>query len=72
MLLKSSPKSAPPVSRSPVALLPGKDKEPNWLPAPDGSDDAPVLAQGDAALNLARGRRDLEATRCCASRVAAL
>jgi hypothetical protein len=29
---------------------PGKDKEANWLPAPDGPDlsgDAPILAEGD-------------------------
>jgi hypothetical protein len=37
----------------------------------DLSGDAPVLAQGDVAVNRARRRRDLEATCCCASRVAA-
>jgi hypothetical protein len=37
---------------------PGKDKEANWLPAPDGdlSGDAPLLAEGHAAVHPA-GRR---------------
>ena len=44
---------------------PGKAKEANWLPAPNGTDlpgDAPVLAEGHAAVDPAARRRQLEAS----------
>ena len=43
---------------------PGKAKESNWLPAPNGTDlsgHAPVLAEGRAAVDPAARRRHLEA-----------
>ena len=43
---------------------PGKTRKPNWLPAPNGTDlpgDAPVLAEGHAAVDPAAGRRNVEA-----------
>ena len=47
---------------------PGKDKEANWLPAPERPDlpgDAPVLAEDRSAVDPAAGRGHVAATRDC-------